>query len=73
MFMSMVEGEIITAGTDGFVRSWNWETIDVLEAAEESGFVECAPMNEVYVGHGASVYFLTRPPVSDRCAEIVEP
>ncbi|XP_076450023.1 cilia- and flagella-associated protein 44-like [Babylonia areolata] len=60
MHIMMVEGEIITAGTDGYVRSWNFEQIDVLEAGEESALVEVDPMSEVFIGPSVSVYFLTQ-------------
>ena len=63
MQMMMVEGEIITAGMDGFVRSWNYELVDMLETDEQSGLVEIEAMNEVLVGLGAQLYYLTQPPV----------
>ena len=63
MQMMMVEGEIITAGMDGFVRSWNYELVDMLETDEQSGLVEIEPMNEVLIGLGAHLYYLTQPPV----------
>ncbi|KAK7098838.1 cilia- and flagella-associated protein 44-like isoform X1 [Littorina saxatilis] len=61
MHMMIVEGEIISAGMDGFVRSWNLELIDMLEAGEESGLVEIEAMNEVLIGAGAQLYYLTQP------------
>ncbi|KAK7485709.1 hypothetical protein BaRGS_00023010, partial [Batillaria attramentaria] len=60
--MLFVEGEILTAGMDGYVRCWNWEAIDQAEATEEGGLVEMKPMNEVLIGPTAQLYFLTKPP-----------
>ena len=62
MHMMMVEGEIITAGVDGFVRSWNYELIDMVETDEASGMVEIEAMNEVLIGSGVQLYYLTQPP-----------
>lgn len=56
-----VEGEILTAGIDGYVRSWSVETIDSAEPAEQSGLVEVEPMNEVLIGPDVQIYYFTKP------------
>ncbi|XP_077985504.1 cilia- and flagella-associated protein 44-like isoform X2 [Glandiceps talaboti] len=51
----MDEGELITIGADGFVRVWDFETIDTADSAEESGMFEMEPMNELKVGNDVSL------------------
>ena len=54
------EGELITAGEDGFVRIWDPETIDGLEVSTESGsassrLVEIDPLDEMQIGKDVKV------------------
>ncbi|XP_070551975.1 cilia- and flagella-associated protein 44-like isoform X2 [Ptychodera flava] len=51
----MDEGELITIGADGFVRVWDFETIDTADSPEESGLFEMEPMNELKVGNDVSL------------------
>ncbi|XP_022090775.1 cilia- and flagella-associated protein 44-like isoform X2 [Acanthaster planci] len=47
----MDEGELISIGADGFVRVWDFETIDTADSANESGIFEMDCMNELKVGN----------------------
>nr|XP_006820617.1 PREDICTED: WD repeat-containing protein 52-like [Saccoglossus kowalevskii] len=51
----MDEGELITLGADGYIRVWDFETIDTADAPEESGSFEMEPMNELKVGNDVSL------------------
>ncbi|KAJ8375455.1 hypothetical protein SKAU_G00060350 [Synaphobranchus kaupii] len=44
------EGELITIGTDGAVRTWDVECIDAADSLDESGLFEMEPMNELLIG-----------------------
>ncbi|XP_075252601.1 cilia- and flagella-associated protein 44-like isoform X3 [Convolutriloba macropyga] len=45
----MDEGELLTVGTDGFIRVWDFETIDQAEAPDEGAIFEMDSMNELLV------------------------
>ncbi|XP_052720233.1 cilia- and flagella-associated protein 44-like isoform X2 [Crassostrea angulata] len=45
------EGELMTVGSDGFIRVWDFESVDTADVADESGLFEMEPMNELRVGH----------------------
>ncbi|XP_062376877.1 cilia- and flagella-associated protein 44 [Sardina pilchardus] len=47
---SLDEGELLTIGIDGVVRSWDFESIDQADCTDDSGQVELEPMNELVVG-----------------------
>ena len=44
------EGELITAGVDGFVRVWDFETIDNADISEENTTFEIESLIEIKVG-----------------------
>nr|XP_033799273.1 cilia- and flagella-associated protein 44 isoform X2 [Geotrypetes seraphini] len=54
------EGELITIGTDGYIRAWDFETLDTIESADESGIVEIEPMNELLVGKNVNLCSMVR-------------
>lgn len=57
--MILDEGEIITAGLDGYVRSWSLEHIDQAEVDEESAIIEMEPLNEVLIGRNVQIMYLS--------------
>lgn len=50
IFMRNAE-EIMTVGTDGFIRIWFWETVELSDPPEDDRFVEIEPSHEFRVGH----------------------
>uniref|UniRef100_A0A336MUJ4 CSON006942 protein n=1 Tax=Culicoides sonorensis TaxID=179676 RepID=A0A336MUJ4_CULSO len=46
------EGEIVTIGTDGFIRIWFWETVELADPPENNRFVEIEPIYEYFIGIG---------------------
>ncbi|XP_064136571.1 cilia- and flagella-associated protein 44 [Loxodonta africana] len=54
------EGEVITVGSDGCVRIWDFETIDTADAIDDSGLVEIEPMNELQVGKNVKLLSLIK-------------
>ncbi|KAL5270283.1 hypothetical protein ACHWQZ_G001132 [Mnemiopsis leidyi] len=49
------EGELITAGADGSVKIWDFETIDGADVLEEDAMFPMEPMSEMHVGEGVSI------------------
>ncbi|XP_057301359.1 cilia- and flagella-associated protein 44-like isoform X2 [Hydractinia symbiolongicarpus] len=45
------EGELITVGFDGFVKVWDFESVDTADAVDESKLFELEPMSELKVGN----------------------
>lgn len=42
--------EVMTIGTDGFIRIWFWETVELADPPEDDRFVEIEPMHEFRIG-----------------------
>lgn len=49
------ESDVYTIGTDGWVRVWDFETIDSSEPSEEGVKLELEPINELKVGVNVSL------------------
>lgn len=49
IFMRNAE-EIMTVGTDGFIRIWFWETVELSDPPEDDRFVEIEPSCEFRIG-----------------------
>ncbi|CAD5123356.1 DgyrCDS11713 [Dimorphilus gyrociliatus] len=56
----MDEGELITVGLDGFIRVWNFETIDTADVSDEAAIFEMEPMNELRVGNHVHLRHLVK-------------
>ncbi|XP_066534174.1 cilia- and flagella-associated protein 44 isoform X2 [Hoplias malabaricus] len=59
------EGELMTIGTDGAVRSWDFESIDAADSVDDSGLFEIEPMNEMIIGRNVSLSSMVRSPIPD--------
>ena len=44
------EGELISAGVDGYIRVWDFETIDNADITDENVTFEMDPLAEIKVG-----------------------
>ncbi|CAF1081452.1 unnamed protein product [Didymodactylos carnosus] len=53
------ESDIFTVGEDGYIRVWDFETIDTAEAVEEGGKMEIEPLNELKVGTDSKLMGIT--------------
>ncbi|KAM3935997.1 cilia- and flagella-associated protein 44 [Leptodactylus fuscus] len=54
------EGELITIGTDGFVRVWDFETVDTADSVDDSSLLEMEPMNELLVGKNVNLRYMVK-------------
>ncbi|UJR37290.1 hypothetical protein I4U23_029999 [Adineta vaga] len=53
------ESDVYTVGEDGFVRVWDFETIDTAEATDEGSKMEMDPLNELRVGTDSKLMGIT--------------
>lgn len=51
IFMKNAE-EVMTVGTDGYIRIWFWETVELSDPPEDDLFVEIEPSCEFRIGSG---------------------
>ncbi|XP_029434317.1 cilia- and flagella-associated protein 44 isoform X2 [Rhinatrema bivittatum] len=49
------EGELITIASDGYVRAWDFETLDTADSIDDTGLLEIEPMNELLVGKNVNL------------------
>ncbi|XP_057211014.1 cilia- and flagella-associated protein 44 [Triplophysa rosa] len=54
------EGELMTIGSDGAVRSWNLEIIDAADAVDDTGLFEIEPVNEILIGRNVSLFSMVK-------------
>uniref|UniRef100_A0A8B9KLV5 Cilia- and flagella-associated protein 44 n=1 Tax=Astyanax mexicanus TaxID=7994 RepID=A0A8B9KLV5_ASTMX len=54
------EGELMTIGADGAVRTWDFESIDTADSVDDSGLFEIEPMNEMIIGRNVSLSSLVK-------------
>nr|XP_049595219.1 cilia- and flagella-associated protein 44-like isoform X3 [Syngnathus scovelli] len=47
---ALEDGQLMTFGSDGVIRGWDFETINNADSSSESGKFEMEPMNEMTVG-----------------------
>ena len=59
------EGELISAGVDGFVRVWDFETIDSADITEDNPTFEMEPLAEIKVGHDVNLKTLSQAAIPD--------
>uniref|UniRef100_A0A8C9DMX2 Cilia- and flagella-associated protein 44 n=1 Tax=Prolemur simus TaxID=1328070 RepID=A0A8C9DMX2_PROSS len=54
------EGEVITVGSDGCVRIWDFETIDTADVIDETGLLQIEPINELQVGKNVKLFSMEK-------------
>ncbi|KAB0397557.1 hypothetical protein E2I00_006112, partial [Balaenoptera physalus] len=54
------EGEVITIGSDGCVRIWDFETIDTADTIDETGLSEIEPINELQVDKNVRLFSMIK-------------
>ncbi|KAI3379748.1 hypothetical protein SNEBB_009742 [Seison nebaliae] len=58
------EGDLYTVGQDGYIRAWDFETIDIAEAREFGNKLELQPVSECCVSKGARLKSAVKKPTS---------
>ncbi|XP_045041713.2 cilia- and flagella-associated protein 44 isoform X2 [Desmodus rotundus] len=54
------EGEVITAGSDGCIRIWDFETIDTADVIDDTGLLEIEPINELQVDKNVKLFSMIK-------------
>ncbi|XP_076974479.1 cilia- and flagella-associated protein 44 isoform X2 [Tamandua tetradactyla] len=54
------EGEVITVGSDGCIRIWDFETIDTADVIDETGLLEIEPINELQVDKNVKLFSMIK-------------
>ncbi|KAL2805099.1 cilia- and flagella-associated protein 44 isoform 2 [Daubentonia madagascariensis] len=54
------EGEVITVGSDGCVRIWDFETIDTADVVDETGLLQIEPINELHVDKNVKLFSMIK-------------
>ncbi len=59
------ESDVFTVGEDGYIRVWDFETIDTAEATDEGSKMEMEPLNELRVGTDSKLMGITHGAIED--------
>ncbi|XP_034144335.1 cilia- and flagella-associated protein 44 isoform X2 [Esox lucius] len=59
------EGELITIGTDGAIKCWDFESIDTADCNDDTGLFEIEPMNEMVIGRNVSLSSMVKSSLPD--------
>ncbi|XP_037609336.1 cilia- and flagella-associated protein 44 [Sebastes umbrosus] len=62
---ALEDGQLMTIGSDGAVRGWDFESIDTADSSSGSSRFELEPMNEVMVGHNVCLSSVVKNSVPD--------
>ncbi|XP_070099919.1 cilia- and flagella-associated protein 44 isoform X5 [Equus caballus] len=54
------EGEVITVGSDGCIRIWDFETIDTADSIDDTGLLEIEPINELQVDKNVKLFSMIK-------------
>ncbi|XP_042312653.1 cilia- and flagella-associated protein 44 isoform X2 [Sceloporus undulatus] len=54
------EGEVVTIGSDGYIRVWDFETIDTADVVDDTGLMEMDIMNELLVGKNVNLNYMVK-------------
>ncbi|XP_031711807.1 cilia- and flagella-associated protein 44 isoform X2 [Anarrhichthys ocellatus] len=62
---ALEDGQLMTIGSDGVVRGWDFESIDTADGNRDGSRFELEPMNELVVGHKVCLSSVVRSSVHD--------
>ncbi|XP_074546967.1 cilia- and flagella-associated protein 44 [Halichoeres trimaculatus] len=62
---ALEDGQLMTFGSDGVVRGWDFEGIDSADSTGHSSRFEMEPMNEMVVGHNVCLSSVVRSAATD--------
>ncbi|KAM8827411.1 cilia- and flagella-associated protein 44 isoform 2-T2 [Spinachia spinachia] len=62
---ALEDGQLMTTGSDGAVRGWDFESIDSADSNSDGSRFELEPMNEMVVGHNVCLSSLVRSSLPD--------
>ncbi|XP_036972430.1 cilia- and flagella-associated protein 44 [Acanthopagrus latus] len=62
---TLEDGQLMTFGSDGVVRGWNFESIDIADSSSDSSRFEMEPLNEMVVGHHVHLSSVVKSPLPE--------
>ncbi|XP_040915396.1 cilia- and flagella-associated protein 44 [Toxotes jaculatrix] len=62
---ALEDGQLMTFGSDGVVRGWDFEGIDAADSNSDSSRFEMEPMNEMVVGHNVCLSSVVKSSLPD--------
>ncbi|XP_026153925.1 cilia- and flagella-associated protein 44 isoform X2 [Mastacembelus armatus] len=62
---ALEDGQLMTIGSDGVVRVWDFESIDSADSNNDIGRFEMEPMNELVVGHNVCLTSVVKSSLPD--------
>uniref|UniRef100_A0A3Q3I9T7 Cilia- and flagella-associated protein 44 n=1 Tax=Monopterus albus TaxID=43700 RepID=A0A3Q3I9T7_MONAL len=62
---SLEDGQLMTIGSDGVVRGWDFESINMVDSDGNSSRFEMEPMNEMVVGHNVCLSSMVKSSLSN--------
>ncbi|XP_044029955.1 cilia- and flagella-associated protein 44 [Siniperca chuatsi] len=62
---ALEDGQLMTIGSDGVVRGWDFEGIDTADSNSDSSRFEIEPMNEMVVGHNVCLSSVVKSSLPD--------
>ncbi|XP_061148876.1 cilia- and flagella-associated protein 44-like isoform X1 [Syngnathus typhle] len=57
---ALEDGQLMTFGSDGMIRGWDFETIDAADSSSENSKFELEPMNEMAVGRQVCLFSMVK-------------
>ncbi|KAF1377233.1 hypothetical protein PFLUV_G00198560 [Perca fluviatilis] len=64
---ALEDGQLMTIGSDGAVRGWDFESIDSADSNSDGSRFELEPMNEMVVGHNVCLSSLVKSSLPESC------
>ncbi|XP_041816587.1 cilia- and flagella-associated protein 44 [Chelmon rostratus] len=62
---TLEDGQLMTIGSDGVVRGWDFESIDTADSNGDSSMFEMEPINEMVVGHNVCLSSVVKSSLPD--------
>ena len=60
MYIDLEASEVITAGADGWIRVWDFDTLDIADIDDDNPKFLIEPLREIQVGAGVSIMAMRR-------------
>ncbi|XP_051907853.1 cilia- and flagella-associated protein 44-like [Hippocampus zosterae] len=62
---ALEDGQLMTFGSDGMIRGWDFETIDAADSSSENSKFELEPINEMAVGRHVCIFSIVKSAQAD--------
>ncbi|XP_077352722.1 cilia- and flagella-associated protein 44-like [Festucalex cinctus] len=69
---ALEDGQLMTFGSDGMIRGWDFETIDAADSSSENSKFELEPINELAVGRHVCIFSVAKSSQADSTVWFVQ-